>query len=153
MDKVIRDKLKLVLKEYRTRKSNEELATDQLRLIGEVLELKSDFFRDKTRIRQGAKLNRKLETDVQLLQDKVWEVFIGSGSDTLHHWYLFHRKNCFSYICLCHSILFFNIKHKRAEVGILVSFFISTLLVSWDRDSERHEIVIYVDIANLIEIM
>ena len=71
IDSVVRDKDKATLKEYRTRKTNVEMAAYQLELINEVLELKNDFFRDQTRIREGAKLNQKLEKNIAQLRHRV----------------------------------------------------------------------------------
>ena len=51
------------------------MATKQIELINEVLELKKDFFVDQARIREGARLNRKLELDIQLLQQKVSKLY------------------------------------------------------------------------------
>lgn len=71
IESVTRERVRTTLKEYRTRKSNTEMAAHQLELINEVLELKNDFFRDQTRIREGAKLNRKLEKNIAQLRHRV----------------------------------------------------------------------------------
>ena len=57
--------------EHRTRKTNVELASHQLELISEILELKNIFFQDQARIHEGAKLNRKLEKNIELLKLRV----------------------------------------------------------------------------------
>jgi len=66
-----RDKDTAILRDHRTRQTNTELCTKQLELIDEVLELKADFLRDQTRIRKAAKLNKRLETTVGSLKEKV----------------------------------------------------------------------------------
>jgi len=68
---VTKDKLRTTLKEHKTRKTNVELATHQLELINEILELKNSFFQDQARIRESAKLNRKLEKNIDLLKLRV----------------------------------------------------------------------------------
>ncbi|XP_078489528.1 uncharacterized protein LOC100177007 [Ciona intestinalis] len=70
-DVVTRDKLGAVLKEYKTRRTNQELTSKQLELIGEVLELKEEFFRDQVRASRGGRLNRRLNDEVDYLKNRI----------------------------------------------------------------------------------
>ncbi|XP_076822533.1 uncharacterized protein LOC143468933 [Clavelina lepadiformis] len=70
-DLVTKDKVRAITKEQKTKRVNIELASHQLELINEVLELKNDFFCNQTRIRKGEKLNRRLEKNIEILRQRM----------------------------------------------------------------------------------